>query len=136
MINLLDTKLSYSLGEEDIIKPVQLGKSSESMNQSYKCRSLRFSVRSFQVKRELLKASMSLRETNDEIFSNIYFTPDLTKCQRAEAFKLREERRYRTNELYESNLKISRGRIIKVPEKVVSSIAGTQSVAGPPASGT
>ena len=107
LVNLLDTKLSYSLGEDDILKPMQLGKRSESMNQSYKCRPLRFSVRSFQVKRELLKASMSLRETNDEMFSNIYFTPDLTKCQRAEAFKLREERRYRTNELYESNLKIS-----------------------------
>ena len=59
-INLLDTKLSYSLGEEDIIKSVRLGKRSESMNQSYKCRPLRFSVRSFQVKRVLLKASMSL----------------------------------------------------------------------------
>ena len=48
------------------------------MNQSYKCRPLRFSVRSFQVQRELLEASMSLRETNDEMFSNINFTPDLT----------------------------------------------------------
>ena len=136
LVNLLDTKLNYSLGEDDIIKPVRLGKRRESMNQFYKCRPLRFSVRSFQVKRELLKASMSLRETNDEMFSNIYFIRDLTKCQRAEAFKRREERRYRTNELYESNLKISRGRIIKVPEKVVSSIAGAQSVAGPPAGGT
>ena len=36
----------------------------------------------------------------------------------------------------ESNLKISRGRTIKVPEKVVSSIPGAQSVAGPPAGGT
>ena len=135
-INLLDTKLSYSLREEDIIKPVQLGKRSESMNQSLKCRPLRFSERSFQVKRELLKASMSIRETNDEMFSNLYFTSDLTKCKRAEAFKLREERRYRTNDLYESNLKISRGCIIKVPEKVVSSITGAQSVAGPPAGGT
>ena len=124
------------MGEEDIIKPVRLGKRSESMNQSYKCRPLRFSVRSFQVKRELLKASMSLRETNDEMFSNIYFTPDLTKCQRAEAFKLREEGCYRTNKLYETNLKISQGRMIKVPEKDVSSTAGTQSVAGPPAGGT
>ena len=53
----------------------------------------------------------------------LYFTPDLTKCQRDEAFKLPEEQRYRTNELYETNLKISQGCIIKVPEKVVSSIA-------------
>ena len=50
----------------------------------------------------------SLRETNDEMVSNLYFTPDLTKCQSAEAFKLREERHYRKNELYESTLKISR----------------------------
>ena len=62
---------------------MRLVKRREIMNQSYKCRPLRFSVRSFQDKRELLKASMSLRETNDEMFSNIYFTPDLTKCQRA-----------------------------------------------------
>ena len=80
LINLLDTKLNYSLGEEDIIKPVLLEKRSESMDQSYKCRPLRFSVRSFQVKRELFKASMSLRE-NDEMFSNIYFTPDLLNAR-------------------------------------------------------
>ena len=79
---------------------------------------------------------MSLRETYDEMFSNIYFTPDLTKCQRAEAFKLREERRYQTNSLYESNLKIGWGRIIKVPEKVVSSAAGAHNVAGPPVGST
>ena len=35
LINLLDTKLSYSLGEEDMIKPVRLGKRNEIMNQSY-----------------------------------------------------------------------------------------------------
>ena len=35
LINLLDTELSYSLGEEDIIKPVRLGRRSEIMNQSY-----------------------------------------------------------------------------------------------------
>ena len=32
LINLLDTKLSYSLGEEDMIKPVRLGKRSEITN--------------------------------------------------------------------------------------------------------
>ena len=109
LINLIDTKLNYSLEDEDIIKPVRLGKRTEIINQFIKCRPLRFSVRSFQVKRELLKASMSLRERHDEMFSKmIYFTPDLTECQRADAFKLREERRYQTNLLYGSNLKISR----------------------------
>ena len=88
------------------------------------------------MKRELPKASMSLREEDDEIFSNIYFTSDLTKCQRAEAFKLREERRYRINELPESNLKISRGRIVKVPEKDMTSFAVGQSVDVPPVGGT
>ena len=44
-INLLDTKLSFFLGEEDITKPVWLVKRSEIMNQSYKYRPLWFSVR-------------------------------------------------------------------------------------------
>ena len=35
LINLLGTKLSYSLGDEDIIKPVRLGKRNVIMNQSY-----------------------------------------------------------------------------------------------------
>ena len=70
--------------------------------------------------------------------TNIYFRPGLTILQRAEAFKLyeeryyrlSEERRYRINELHESNLKmISRGQIVKVPEKIESSDAGGQSVA-------
>ena len=114
-----------------------LGKRTETLNQPIKCRPLRFSVRSFQVKRELLKASMSLREEDDEIFSNIYFTPDLTKCQGDEAFKLREERRYRINVLHESNLKISRGQIVKVPEpKDMTSVAVGQSVDVLPVGGT
>ena len=136
LVNLMDTKLNYFLGDEDIIKPVRLGKRTETLNQPIKCRLLRFSVRSFQVKRELLKASMSLREEDDEIFRNIYFTPDLTKCQRAEAFKLREERRYRINELHESNLKISRGQIVKVLEKDMTSVAVGQSIDVPPVGGT
>ena len=88
------------------------------------------------MKRELLKASMSLREEDNEIFSNIYFTLDPTKCQRVEAFKLREERRYRINELHELNLKISHGHIVKVPEKDMTSVAVGQSVDVPPVSGT
>ena len=60
----------------------------------------------------------------------------LLNARELRAFKILEERRYRTNELYESNLKISRSRIIQVPEKAVSSTAGAQSVAGPPVEGT
>ena len=79
---------------------------------------------------------MALRESDDEIFNNIYFTPDLAKSQRVEAFKLREERRYRMNELHETNLEISRGQIVKVPKKVESSDADGQGIAGPSAGGT
>ena len=86
LVHLFDTKLSFALGDEDIIKPVRLGKRTETRDQSTKCRPLRFSVPSFQIKRELLKASMALRESDDEIFNNIYFTPHLTKSHRAEAF--------------------------------------------------
>ena len=39
-------------------------------------------------------------------------TPDLTQKQREKSFKLREELRYRKNVLSETNLKISRGRIV------------------------
>ena len=49
-INLFDTKLNYFLGKADIIKPVLLGKHSDIMNQSYKRRPLKFSVRMFQIK--------------------------------------------------------------------------------------
>ena len=39
-------------------------------------------------------------------------------------------------ELHETNLKISRGQIVKVPEKVASSDADGQGIAGPSAGGT
>ena len=70
LVSLFDTKLNCALGDEDIIKPVRLGKRSEE-NDKIKCRPFRFSVRSFQVKTELLKASMLLRVERDEIFSSI-----------------------------------------------------------------
>ena len=59
-----------------------------------KFRPLRFSVNNLQTKGKLLKASIALRLCEDELFSNIYFTPDLTQKQREEAFQLREEKRY------------------------------------------
>ena len=54
-----------------------------------------------------------MRSSDDSIFSNVYFTPDLTKNQRKIAFELRVERRLR-EEKGEQNLKISRGKIITV----------------------
>ena len=65
---------------------------------------LRFTVHSFEMKRNMLKASMNLRKCENDISNNIYFMPDLTKRQREEAFRLREQRRYRMNTLNETNL--------------------------------
>ena len=53
----------------------------------------------------------------------------------SEAFKDREERCYRINELHEINLKISRDQIVKVPDKVENSAPGGKVVAGPPLGG-
>ena len=50
-------------------------------------------------------------------FSNVYFTPDLTKNQRKIAYERRVERRLRENK-GEQNLKISRGKIITVKKNV------------------
>ena len=65
---------------------------------------------------EFNNANSLLRSCDDDIFGNIYFTPDLTKTQRKKAYELRTERRLR-EERGERNLKISRGQIIVVKEK-------------------
>ena len=39
---------------------------------------LRFSVKTFEMKREILKAGMDLRKSKDELSKNIYLTPGLT----------------------------------------------------------
>lgn len=78
-------------------------------NGTLKCSPLRFTVSNLEMERQLLKASMALRKSEDDLFSNIYLTPDLTQKQREEAFKLREQKRYRLNELNESGLIIRRG---------------------------
>ena len=87
------------------------------MGKLKKVRPLRITVKDFFAKRNVLKANTYLRESKDEIFSKIYFTPDLTINQGEEAFKLRQMKRYRTNVLHEKNLKISRGKIVQVPDK-------------------
>ena len=81
---------------------------------------LRFTVNNFEMKGKLLKASMNLRKSENDIFNNIYFTPDLTKRQREEAFQLREQRRYRMKTLNETNLKIIRGKIVQVQDETES----------------
>ena len=87
-----------------------------------------------EMKRQLLKASMALRKSEDDLFSNIYLTPDLTQKQREEAFKLREQKRYRMNELNESGLIIRRGKIVKISDNKGSTVASSAEglAEGPP----
>ena len=92
-------------------KLVRLGKREIHTDGSYKCRPVRFTVEMFDHKRQILKANSLLRSCADEIFSNIYFTPDLTKNQRKQAFELRSER-WKREEKGERNFKISKGKII------------------------
>ena len=68
-----------------------------------KCRPLRFSVNNMATKGKLLKASMALRSCGDELFNNIYFTPDLAEKQRDEAFKLRQKKRHILTDFGERN---------------------------------
>ena len=44
-----------------------------------RCRPLRFTVDVFDQKRQILKANSLLRNCENDIFNNIYFTRDLTK---------------------------------------------------------
>ena len=62
------------------------------------------------------------------------FTPDLTQKQREEAFKLREQKRYRMNELNESGLIIRRGKIVKISDNKGSTVASSAEglAEGPP----
>ena len=113
LVNLLQNRMEVDTDEITIDKLVRLGRS-DSKNGAIKCRPLRFTVNSFEHKRQILKASSLLRNSpTDDVFSNVYFTPDLTKNQRKVAYKLRVERRSR-EENGEDNLKISRGKIVVV----------------------
>ena len=69
----------------------------------------------FDQKRQIVMANSLQRSCENYIFSNINFTPDLTKIQRRKTFILRAERRMR-EEQGERNLKISRGKIIVMKE--------------------
>ena len=50
------------------------------------------------------------------MYTNIYFTPDLTKNKRKQAYELRVERRSMEDN-GETGLKISRGKIVSVKGK-------------------
>ena len=115
--NLLEQNMNLDLSDLEVVKPVKVGRRELVNGEVKKVRPMRITVKDFSAKRNILKANTCLRESKDEIFSKIYFTPDLTKNQREEAYKLRQLKRYRTNVLHEKNLKISRGQIVQVPDK-------------------
>ena len=88
---------------------VRLGKKNTDQT---KVRPLRFKVKDLESKNIILRAGKYLRNSMDETIKNIFITPDLTKQQRDEAYKLRREKKQREDE-GEENLRIVRGKIIK-----------------------
>ena len=92
--NLMETKMNLDPELIKVNKLVRLGKREIRTDGTInKCRPLRFTVMIFYHKRPILKANSLLRSYTDVIFSNIYFTPDLTKNQKKLAFELRSELR-------------------------------------------
>ena len=81
-------------------------------NEPHKIRPLKFRVQSFDIKRQILQGNAALKTHAIESKRKVFVTPDLTRKQREESYKLREELRYRKFVMHESNLKISRGRIV------------------------
>ena len=130
--NLLENKMNLVPDVITVNKLVRLGRRENNLDGTVKCRPLRFTVDVFDQKRQILKANSLLRNCENDIFNNIYFTPDLTKIQRKRAFDLRAERRLR-EEQGERNLKISRGKIIVMKENRSGGFfrGGTASGGGP-----
>ena len=59
-----------------------------------KIRPIRFEDKSVAGKKKVLQmARIKLKESTDHEYKNLFFKPDLTKKQRAEAFAKRESRR-------------------------------------------
>ena len=112
------------LGNLEILQPVRLGKEPKS-GDPVKPRPIKFTVENFEQKNKILKANAELRKETGEL-KNIYFSPDLTKAQRKEAYLLREQLRYQKNVLNKKNLKISRGRIVEIVEKDTMSATNTE----------
>ena len=112
---MLENKINLEPFVITVNKLVRIGRREINSDGTVKCRLLRFTVDVFDQKRQILKANSLLRSCENDIFSTIYFTPDLTKIQRKRAFDLRTERRLR-EEKGERNLKISKGKIIVMKE--------------------
>ena len=79
-----------------------------------KSKPIRFTVSNMDNKRPILDSSKNLKTL--EGYSNVYFTPDLTRNQRQVAFELREEKRRRMA-AGERDLVIRRGKIIQQKPK-------------------
>ena len=111
---LLDGPLKLDRDDCQVQEPVRLGTYKIAKpNEPQKPRPIKFTVKNFESKNKILKANAELRKETGDL-KNIYFTPDLTKTQRKEAFLLREKLRYQKNVLNKKNLKISRGRIVEI----------------------
>lgn len=75
----------FSVGDT----PVRIGRFDEA-----KTRPLKFAAKSFESKKKLLEVARNkLKTLNDPECKDLFFKPDLTKKQRAEAFSRRENRR-------------------------------------------
>ena len=114
--SVIDEDMKLADKQIQVDNLVRLGKRStdrDENNANYSnLRPLRFKVRTFESKREILQANAVLKNHENEEKKKIFMTPDLTKKQREKSFKLREEVRYRKNVLNQSNWKISKGRIV------------------------
>ena len=64
-------------------------------------------------RRKIFSNAWKLKERSNTEFANVYFTPDLTKKQQEDDRILKQELKRRI-ELGERNLKIRRGRIVRV----------------------
>ena len=84
LLNVLENKMNLDMGAIEISKVVRLGKREAGQT---KRRPIRFTVNQFDHKRQILKANNLLRKSEDVVYSNIYFTPDLTKNQRKQAYE-------------------------------------------------
>ena len=113
---LLDGPMKLGTDLIHVKDPVRLGALKVSKpNESQKPRPIKITVESFESKNKILKANAELRKETGE-FKSVFFTPDLTKAQRKEAFLLREQLRYQKNVLNKKNVKISRGRIVEIEQ--------------------
>ena len=95
LCHIMEVKMNTDLQEIEIQNPVRIGRRQiiKFNGKIVSKRSMRFTVKQFKSKRKILKANSYQRQTKDEIFNRIYFTPYVIKNQRDEAFKLREEKK-------------------------------------------